>query len=244
VSIGAIPLELFLKDEKLIVAAERRYAAFAHGEGAGQPVNIVEGSTGSGGAILFASDFENARVQVTEEGVEFRGVKNEYALDSLMRMFLSWELLSRNGFLLHAASVVRDGRAYVFAGKSGAGKSTVASLSPAGSVLTDEISLLQKKNGEWRAYGTPFWGEFRAAGSNASAPVAGIFQLVKARKNQVKPLHGAGLLRALLPNVLFFSTKTEDHQRLLEIAGSASEEISGYTLEFRKNRTFWEVVPQ
>jgi hypothetical protein len=67
---------------------------------------------------------------------------------------------------------------------------------------------------------------------------------VKARKNQVKPLHGAGLLRALLPNVLFFSRKTEDHQRLLEIAGSASEEISGYTLEFRKNRTFWEVVPQ
>src|SRR2546429_6336621 len=32
--------------------------------------------------------------------------------------------------------------------------------------ISDEISLLRRENGVWRAYGTPFWGEFRAAGSN------------------------------------------------------------------------------
>jgi len=243
VSIGGVALALSLEDEKLFARAEKRYSAFADGVGIGRPVNVVPDCAGNGSEAVFASDFESARVLVSAKGVEFRGVKNEYALDSLMRMFLSWELLSRNGFLLHAASVVRNGRAYIFVGKSGAGKSTVASLSPAGSVLTDEISLLLKNNGEWRAFGTPFWGEFHAAGSNMSAPVAGVFHLVKAREIRTRPLRGASLLRALLPNILFFSSKTQDHQRLLEIAGAASEEIPGHTLEFRRNRKFWEVLP-
>jgi len=243
VSIGAVALNLSLEDEKLFASAEKRYAAFADRSEIGRPVDVVGECVRNGSESVFASDFESARVQVTANSVVFRGVKNEYALDSLMRMFLSWELLSHNGFLLHAASVLRNGRAYIFVGKSGAGKSTVASLSPAGSVLTDEISLLQRNNGEWRAFGTPFWGEFRAAGHNTSAPVAGVFQLKKARENRTKPLDGAALLRALLPNILFFSSKTEDHQRLLEIAGAASEEIAGHTLEFRKNRRFWEVLP-
>jgi hypothetical protein len=158
-------------------------------------------------------------------------------------MYLSWALLSRDGFLLHAATVLHNGRAYVFAGRSGAGKSTVAALSPKAGVLTDEISLLQRGNGIWHAYGTPFWGEFRSAGSNTSAPVEGIFHLVKAHQNRLEPLQRPGLLRALLPNILFFSRKLDDHKRLLEIAGAASEEIRGYRLEFRKDPQFWEVLP-
>src|SRR5256885_3293464 len=87
-------------------------------------------------------------------------------------MLLSWALLPDVGFLLHAATVLRNGKAYVFFGRSGTGKSTVAALSPLGSVLTDEISLLKRIDGQWHAFGTPFWGEFRAAGTNRSAPVA------------------------------------------------------------------------
>jgi hypothetical protein len=120
----------------------------------------------------------------------------------------------------------------------------VASLSPEGSVLTDEISLLRFENREWRAYGTPFWGEFRAAGSNTSAPVRGIFRLVQAAENRVAALRPAELLRALLPNVLFFSSETEANRRLLKILGHAAETISGYELAFRKDRAFWEVLPE
>jgi hypothetical protein len=170
-------------------------------------------------------------------------VRNEYALDSLLRVLLSWKLASRFGFLLHAATAVRAGKAYVFIGRSGAGKSTVASLSPVGTVLTDEISLLRFENGEWRAYGTPFWGEFRAAGSNTSAPVRGLFRLVQAAENRVTPLRPVETLRVLLPNVLFFSAELEANRRLLEILGHAVDSISGYELAFRKDAAFWEVLP-
>jgi hypothetical protein len=46
-----------------------------------------------------------------------------------------------------------------------------------------------------------------------------------------------------LPNVLFFSTGAEANRQLLEILSQAVTEIDGYNLSFRKNSTFWEVLP-
>ena len=153
----------------------------------------------------------------TRLGAEFHGVRHEYALDSLMRILLTMVLLPQRGFLLHAATVVRDGRAYVFTGRSGAGKSTVASLSPAGTVLTDEISLLRFTDGCWQAYGTPFWGEFRAAGQNEHYPIAGIYTLVQSAEDRAESLTTKEMIRALLPCVLFFTPRVEANQDLLRL---------------------------
>jgi len=59
---------------------------------------------------------------------------------------------------------------------------------PVGSVLTDEISLLKRIDGQWHAFGTPFWGEFRAAGTNRSAPVAGMYRLSQSPDDRIEPL--------------------------------------------------------
>jgi hypothetical protein len=243
-SIGCVPFRLQMSDARLFSAASVRYAAFT--EAAAQPIHIAlnDFSLAESQPAEFACEFEGAVVRAHSQKISFDGVRNEYALDSLLRILLSWKLTARHGFLLHAATVIRNGKAYVFAGRSGAGKSTVASLSPEGSVLTDEISLLRHENGAWRAYGTPFWGEFRAAGSNTSAQVRGIFRLVQAPDNRVIPLRPVEMLRALLPNVLFFSAESEANRRLLEIVGQAVEEISSYELAFRKDATFWEVLPE
>jgi hypothetical protein len=242
-SIGCVPLRLQMHDAQLFGAASRRYAAFT--DAAEHPLNISlnDATLAESQPADFGYEFEGAVLQAFSDSIRFDGVKNQYALDSLLRIFLSWKLLEHQGFLLHAATVIRDGKAYVFTGRSGAGKSTVASLSPQGSVLTDEISLLRRENGIWRAYGTPFWGEFKAAGSNTSAPVAGIFRLLQAPENRVELLRPMSNLRTLLPNVLFFSAEAESTRKLLEILSLAATEIPGYNLSFRKNPAFWEVLP-
>jgi hypothetical protein len=243
IQIGSLPIRLSSRDAALLESARRRYQGFA---GAGNnrfTITVDREAAETKGLCAFACDFEGARVTASPSSTHFSGVRHEYALDSLLRMFLSWALLPQEGFLLHAATVVRDGKAFVFVGRSGAGKSTVASLSPSGSVLTDEISLLRQVDGEWRAFGTPFWGEFRAEGSNSSAPLAGIFRLMQSPENRIEPLRPAQLLKSLLPCVLFFSSEPGDHHRLLQILGEASQEISGYNLQFQKNRSFWEVLP-
>jgi hypothetical protein len=243
-SIGCVPFRLRMSNPLLFRAASARYSAFTNA--AQQPITIEldDFRATHDGTAEFAYEFEGAVVRARSNKIDFDGVRNEYALDSLLRILLSWKLTGHDGFLLHAATVIRNGKACVFTGRSGAGKSTVASLSTAGTVLTDEISLLRFEKGEWRAYGTPFWGEFRAAGSNTSAPVRGIFRLVQAAENRVTPLRPVEMLRALLPNVLFFSAESEANRRLLEILGRAAEQIPGYELAFRKDQSFWEVLPE
>jgi hypothetical protein len=69
---------------------------------------------------------------------------NRYAIDGVLRILHSLILAREGGFLVHAASVVRNGRAFVFAGISGAGKTTIARLAPPDvTLLTDEISYIR-----------------------------------------------------------------------------------------------------
>jgi hypothetical protein len=258
ISIGRIPLSLFIPGESLHERALTRYRGFEEERAEGLPIVFRKGSrnvcsnglqkelrpgNGSGpDAGHFSYELDDASVLFDSSSAEFHGVRHEYALDSLLRILLTMVLLPRRGFLLHAATVVRDGRAYVFAGRSGAGKSTVASLSPAGTVLTDEISLLRFTDGCWHAYGTPFWGEFRAAGLNEHYPIAGIYKLEQAPVDRVETLAAKEILRALLPCVLFFTANPEANRALLHMLLGSVKQVPSYRLQFRRNAEFWKVV--
>jgi hypothetical protein len=70
---------------------------------------------------------------------------NPYSIDSVLRILHSLILAREGGFLVHAASAIRNGRAFLFAGVSGAGKTTISRLAPQDVVLlTDEISYVRE----------------------------------------------------------------------------------------------------
>jgi len=249
ISIGSVPLSLFIREEALLEPAIRRYREFTHNSENGFPIVLRKTAvvlkkaaalTQEDGEFSFLLD--DARLILRSQGAEFHGVRHEYALDSLLRILLTMVLLPQRGFLLHGATVVRDGRAYIFFGRSGAGKSTVASLSPEGTVLTDEISLLRYSDGCWQAHGTPFWGEFRAAGQNRLVPVAGLYLLKQADEERVETLDARQALRALLPCVLFFASKKYEHEILLRTLLGLVDQIPCHRLHFRRNAEFWRVV--
>src|ERR1700722_1521414 len=249
ISIGSVPLSLFIREEALLEPAIRRYREFTHNSENGfrivlkKPEVVLkkpEPQTHESGEFSYLLD--DARLILRSQGAEFHGVRHEYALDSLLRILLTMVLLPQRGFLLHGATVVRDGRAYIFFGRSGAGKSTVASLSPKGSVLTDEISLLRYSDGGWQAHGTPFWGEFRAAGQNRLVPVAGLYLLKQANEERLETLDARRALRALLPCVLFFANEKPAHETLLRTLLGLVDQIPCHRLYFRRNAEFWRVV--
>ena len=250
IEIGQIPLELCSEDDQLLSAARDRYAGFRECGRPIWPVTVRAGkkvqpfgegvqaeivSSGPG----FSFQLNGAWLRMGAAASEFDGVGSEYTLDSLLRVLLSMLLLPQRGFLLHAATVARDERASVFTGRSGAGKSTIASLSPTGSVLTDEISLLRFLDGQWYAYGTPFWGEFRAEGMNRRVPVAGIYRLVQSADGRAEPVAAREAMRLLLPNVLFFARTRQERQQLLDIIAHVAETAPVYRLHFRPDATFW-----
>jgi len=242
ISIGRIPFSIHIPPGDLQRHAERRYREFASCLPDSIPILLRANSRKRTGPGQFSYALDDASLVLDSSGADFHGVRHEYALDSLLRILLTVVLLPRRGFLLHAASIVRDGRAYIFMGRSGAGKSTVASLSPAGSVLTDEISLLRFSEGSWQAYGTPFWGEFRAAGTNSHYPVTGIYVLSQATHDRIEPLSSKEILRALLPCVLFFTSQKRAHELLLVMLLNLIEQVPCYRLHFRRCADFWRLI--
>lgn len=245
IGVGGVSLKLHGMDGELRARAQERYAAFETGGSTGFPVEITQ-QVGVGlpeaGEAFRNNEVAGARLQLAARGARVSGVRNEYVLDSVLRVLLTRLLLPAPGFLLHAATIVQDGRAYVFMGRSGAGKSTVASLSPRGSVLTDEISLLRRVDGVWHAHGTPFWGEFRAAGQNRQVPLARVFALAQERRNRTVALAPRQALAGLLGNTLFFSADRAEREQLLRAQLSLIAAVPVQRLEFRRDETFWEVA--
>lgn len=123
-----------------------------------------------------------------------------YPLDQLLMMH---HLARRRGMLLHAAGVVIAGKAYLFAGASGAGKSTFSLLlaaARAGKMLSDERVIVRLVKGNWVAFGTPWAGTANIA-SAASAPLAGIFLLKHGKANRIVPLDPVSAADRMLPMI-------------------------------------------
>jgi hypothetical protein len=168
---------------------------------------------------------------------------NPYSLDSVLRILHSLILADRGGFLLHSASGIVDGQACLFSGVSGAGKTTMTRLAPSEVVLlTDEVSYIRPKNGDYQAFGTPFAGELAKPGENTSAPIAALFFLDKGPSNLIEPVPSSAAVRRLLRNILFFA---EDRQLTEKILATACEFVSRVPvrkLTFHPDTRVWNDV--
>ncbi len=255
VEIGRIPISLSTGNQEFSDLLRQRYCGFLS---ASRPEFELDFHL-SPGAV---SDDD---VRVWREGSEWRiergdfracwnahtgrGVveqnPNPYSLDSVLRIVHSLILAGRGGFLLHAASAICDGRAYLFSGVSGAGKTTMTRLAPPDvTLLTDEISYLQPRGGGYLAFGTPFAGELAKAGENCAASVAALFFLEKGPENRVEEVSSSEAVRRLLRNILFFADDPRLVEQLLETACDFVSKVPVRRLTFYPDAKVWETVRQ
>jgi hypothetical protein len=192
--------------------------------------------------LMERGDFRARWNSLTGHG-RVRQTANPYALDSVLRILHSLVLSARGGFLLHAASGICDGRAYLFSGVSGAGKTTMTRLAPSDiTLLTDEISYVRPTAAGYSAYGTPFSGELAKAGENTSAPIAALFFLEQGPENRVDELAPAEAVRRLMRNILFFA---EDHdlvEKLLSTACDFVQKVPVRRLTFYPDARVWDEI--
>jgi hypothetical protein len=168
---------------------------------------------------------------------------NPYSIDTVLRIIHSLILAREGGLLIHAASAVRNGRAFVFAGISGAGKTTISRLSPADvSLLTDEISYLRRNGHGYIAYGTPFAGELAKVGENVRAPLAALYLLRQGPKNVIEPISPGEAARAVLKNVLFFAQDPELVGMVFESTCDLAQQVPVYELTFVPDARVWELI--
>ncbi len=168
---------------------------------------------------------------------------NPYSIDSALRIIHSLILAREGGLLVHAASAVRNGRAFLFAGLSGAGKTTISRLAPADvTLLTDEISYLRRDGDGYVAYGTPFAGELAKVGENVQAPLAALYLLRQGPENAIEPVSTGDAVRSLLENVLFFAHDSELVGMVFESACELVKRTPVYRLTFVPDARVWELI--
>ena len=172
-----------------------------------------------------------------------RQSRNPYAIDSVLRIVHTLILARQGGFLVHAASAIRGGRAFLFAGVSGAGKTTISRLAPSdATLLTDEVSYVRREGDEYRACGTPFAGELARLGENLSAPLHTLFLLEQGSENRIEPLAASEAIRLLLRNILFFADDAELVRLVFQSACEFVEGIPVRRLIFVPDERVWDMI--
>jgi hypothetical protein len=172
-----------------------------------------------------------------------RQSRNPYAIDSVLRIVHTLILARQGGFLVHAASAIRGGRAFLFAGVSGAGKTTISRLAPRdATLLTDEVSYVRREGNAYRACGTPFAGELARVGENVSAPLHTLFLLEQGPENRIEPVSACEATRLLLRNILFFAEDSELVRLVFLSACELVERVPVRRLTFVPDQRVWEMI--
>ena len=187
-------------------------------------------------------DFE-ARYDAVHRCGTVRQNVNRHSIDSVIRIVHTLALASEGGLLLHAASAIRNGSAFLFPGRSGAGKTTISRHAPADAcLLSDEVSYVRRLDGTFVAWGTPFTGELGTPGANRSAPLKALCFLRQAEENCLVPMEEAEALRQLLTNVLFFANDPDMVNQVFDTAGDLVASIEAFQLNFTEGSAVWELI--
>ena len=172
--------------------------------------------TGPNGIELTGINFQ-ARVPLYPAGepgwlgvAQAQQLVQPIVIENFLRVFTAHQALRRGGVVLHSAGLVVEGRAFLFAGRSGAGKTTLTRKGHAtgAGVLSDDINLVLPAAAGYEAHAVPFTGEFGRTlahpGARAAYPVAGVVLLDRGDRlgtDRVSPSTAIARLLAACPFV-------------------------------------------
>ena len=113
-----------------------------------------------------------------------------FSVGSVMMLMFALSTARMNTLLMHASVTMKDGKGYLFLGKSGTGKSTHSQLwinnIEGCSLLNDDNPVLRvMDDGEVRVYGSP-WSGKTPCYRNLDVPVGAIVDLHQAKKNVIR----------------------------------------------------------
>ena len=156
VEIGGMPIRLGCDDPSFIALLVERYAGYVSASDQASfdfEIELAPPGTESGDEDLSVAwnsgrwliergDFRAEWNPSTARG-RIQQTINPYSLDSVLRIVHTLLLARKGGFLVHASSAIRNGRAFSLSGVSGAGKTTIARLAPPDAALLTDRDFLR-----------------------------------------------------------------------------------------------------
>ncbi|HEX7502511.1 MAG TPA: hypothetical protein VF451_03745, partial [Acidobacteriota bacterium] len=133
----------------------------------------------------------------------------------------------------------RNGKALIFPGCSGAGKSTFSQMlaeARIGKLLSDERMIVREMDGTMQAFGTP-WAGTAGIARDGRAPLAGIYFLTHGRDNRVEKLAAAEALDKLLPLVSIPWYDPETMVPIIAFAKRLVAKVPAFEMSFKPDRS-------
>lgn len=240
--IGGLSIELDLAGGASLRASVERYRPFAvagdaditlavepHPDPPGQDEPYdgldVEFRREGGALTAVRRDFELELDEAARSGRALVSAQPA-ALSSALRIVAAqWLPALKDTILLHAGGVVAGGRAWVFFGRSGAGKSTAVGQLTEWPVLSDEIVAIRVTPGGIVACATPFSGALDLPGRPAAAPLGGLHLLEKTEDLESAELATGEARGALMRCVLMFGDPGPSAGKVLELVSILVESL-------------------
>ncbi len=252
-AIGPYTLAVKCDDQPLYDRLVQFYAGFMVDRMADFAVSIQvhPGNNSRIGEVAFGED------QITLNAAGYEGIINLRQLEGQLNLFFKDAFVGtdyflrvaaaglaylRNGLMIHAAGIERDGGAYLFVGKSGIGKTTVARNSPIGSVLNDDLLFVFPQGKSWLVYSAPFYNQTQVKPRFGLAPLKRIYFLVQDRDVYLEEINPISAVAMLLANVPVLVTNPRMLGEIFSRCDLIVRSLHPYRLHFLPDDTFWEII--
>ncbi|WP_417898987.1 hypothetical protein ABN702_00800 [Bacillus haimaensis] len=161
---------------------------------------------------------------------------------AMMNLYSSFIVYHNWGLLIHSSAVVNDSKAFIFAGQSGAGKSTSAMLSIPRTILSDEAAIVKIDKGVSTVYHSPFRSEIKPTNLTEYSPVEGIYLLHQSYEIHKHAIKRSDAFLQLMDKVFYWSREAEDTKKIIVLLKKLVNLTPVHHLYFQKNDKFWEVI--
>ena len=127
-----------------------------------------------------------------------------FGINNALMVLYALSTANRQTALFHSSVVSCDGRAYMFLGKSGTGKSTHSSLwlkyIKGTQLVNDDNPVVRRMPDGFYVFGSP-WSGKTPCYRNVSYPIGSIVQLSQAPYNAIRRLRPLAAYAALMPSI-------------------------------------------
>ena len=175
------------------------------------------------GHVSFRSHEAVIRLAPTDEVLETQ----ERRIYGSLRLLFSLWCREQGGLTLHGCSLEKSGRAYIFLGKSGVGKTTLVHSSAPCPVLGDDlVALLPDDTGKFKVWPNPFGGRERVPVSwHTPLSIARIGLLEQATVTRMEQTSREKAVRGILEHMFQFDHSTVQRNRSLALGCKIANDI-------------------